>query len=130
MKNPSAIGIVPLLQYSAQNVSVKADTTYQVIQDATTFHASFAASSTARKPNFDGQMVVTILTKQLPSQAFRFTRAEVAGKTVNVYAQSCQRDADSTCEKSSVVMAAIPKVGSARSVQFFVNNQPKELVSW
>lgn len=57
-------------------------------------------------------------------------RAEVAGKTVNVYAQNCQRDADSTCEKSAVVMAAIPKVGSARRIQFFVNNQPREIVSW
>jgi len=54
IKSPSAIGIVPLLQYSAQNVLFKTDTTYQVIQDATTFRASFTASSTARKPNFDG----------------------------------------------------------------------------
>jgi hypothetical protein len=130
IKNPSAIGIVPLLQYNAQNVLPNKDTTYQVIQDAPTFRASFTASSTARQPNFDGQMVVVVLTKQLPLQAFRFTRAEVAGKTINVYAQNCQRDTDSSCEKNTVVMAAIPKVGNARSVRFFVNNEPREVVSW
>jgi hypothetical protein len=130
MKNLSSIGIVPLLQYSARNLSLKSDTTYQVIQDTLTFRASFTAAARARKPNFDGQVVVAILTKQLPSQAFRFTRAEVAGKTINVYAQNCQRDTDSTCEKNSIVLAAIPKVGNARSVHFFVNNEPREVVSW
>lgn len=123
---PSPIGLVPLTSYTKINEPNSNDTAYHVIQNEETFAANFKASSAdAKKPGFTGQMVVAMLTPQ-PS-LLQFEKAETVGTRINVYLRSCT--AAATCTSSNFFLATIPKVGNARSVQFFVNNTGRSIVS-
>ena len=125
--SPSRIGLVPLGAYSFQGDDLVMDTVYRIIQNEDLFNAGFsAANASARRPGFDGQMVVAIIMKTAPATPLRFTGADVSGNVVNVYAQPCTGD---DCENSRAVLATIPKVGNARTVQFFVNGERKASLS-
>jgi hypothetical protein len=118
----SQIGLLPLESYNYTGESLTADTMYRVIRSEDVFTANFnAADAAARKPGFSGQTVVAILMKAAATP-LKFTRAEVAGRIINVYAQTCS---GADCPSRSAVLATIPKVGSARAVQFFINGESK-----
>lgn len=122
---PTPIGLVPLTSYTKINEPNSDDTAYHVIQNEETFAANFRASSAdAKKPGFTGQMVVAMLTPQ-PS-LLQFERAEKVGTRIHVYLRSCT--AAPACTSSNFFLATIPKVGNARLVQFFVNNEAKATI--
>jgi hypothetical protein len=123
---PSAIGLVPLQDYRYAMNSLPTDTVYSIYKSEETFNSQFAASSAAvRRPGFDGQWVVAIVLPTETATPLRFERAEVVGKTVNVYAQTCT---DAACRNSPAILATIPKVGSALAVRFFINGEQKKAV--
>ena len=118
---PSRIGLLPLDAYNYSGSNLEADTVFRVFRNETVFNATFAATNTAaRRPAFQGQTVVAIIMKSAPVTPLHFSRAEVAGKVINIYAQPC-----TGCSSSRVVMATIPNVNDARSVQFFINEESK-----
>lgn len=125
---PSVIGIVPLTSYSRINSADISDTTYHVIQNEETFSANFRASSAdAKKPGFNGQMVVALLTPQ-PS-LLQFDRADHSGPRINIYLRTCTPASSlPACNSSNFFLATIPKVGDARSVQFYIDNTSKRIV--
>ncbi|MDQ3277361.1 MAG: hypothetical protein M3Q06_03485, partial [Bacteroidota bacterium] len=104
-----------------------ADTVYRVIRSEAVFNEIFRATdASARRPGFSGQTVVAILLKEAPAIPLQFTKAEVAGYIIHVYAQPCSSN---NCGSSRVVLATIPNVGSARSVRFFVGGESKAVVT-
>ena len=120
---PSQIGLLPLDGYSYNYSGTESvtDTVFRVIQDEAGFNASFQTNySTVRRPAFNGQTVVAIVMKSMPATPLHFSRAEVVGKAINVYAQPC-----TTCNRSNVVAATIPNVGNAQTVRFFINGERK-----
>jgi hypothetical protein len=119
----SAIGLVPLSNYETVNDDLAEDTAYHVFQNDASFAAVVRATAgDAKKPSFNGQMAVAMLTK-LPS-LLQFERAEFTGNRIHVYLQSCSTSQPG-CSTSKLFLATVPRVGNARSVQFFVNNEPK-----
>lgn len=120
----STIGLVPLADYTTTNITVK-DTAYRVVPNDTDFDALVrATSANAKRPGFDGQMVVALFT-EAPS-SLQFVQAGFMGKNVQVYLASC--NAAQPCSTSKVFLATIPKVGSAKRVQFFINNETKATI--
>lgn len=111
--------------YRFKQTDMTADTTYTVYQREETFNSQFAASGDAvRRPGFDGQWVVAILLPAVTTP-LRFERAEMAGRTVNVYAQTCT---GTDCSNTPSILATVPKAGNARSVRFFINGERKHEV--
>ncbi|HUC80787.1 MAG TPA: hypothetical protein VMR70_07715 [Flavisolibacter sp.] len=120
----STIGLVPLADYTITNNAVK-DTVYRVVRNDADFDALVrATSANAKRPGFDGQMVVALFT-EAPS-SLQFVQAGFMGKNVQVYLASC--NAAQPCSTGKVFLATIPKVGSAKRIQFFINNETKATV--
>ncbi len=116
---PSQIGLMPLEGYRYRYAPGESepDTLFRVVREEASFNASFEASNaTVRRPGFNGQTVIAIVMKSVPATALHFSRAEIVGKEINVYAQPC-----ATCTRSNVVAATIPNVGNAQTVRFFVD---------
>jgi hypothetical protein len=121
---PSQIGLLPLDGYRYTYSGSEADTLFRVIREETIFNASFQPNNaTVRRPAFNGQTVVVLVTKSIPTAPLHFSRAEVVGKEINVYAQPC-----TTCDRSAVVAATIPNVSSAHNVRLFINGENKASV--
>jgi hypothetical protein len=123
----SAIGLVPLSDYAIVNNNTVDDTTYRVTQSEANFISAVKTiSANAKKPSFDGQVVIALFTK--PSSALQFEKSEFTGNRVHVYLRSCIPSSQPDCSSNRLFMATIPKVGNARRVQFFVNNEAKAIV--
>lgn len=123
---PSRIGVLPLLHYSLSNAQLLNDTTYRVSRTSEEFSADFASSiSNSRRPDFSSQMVVAVLLKDANRAGLHFDKAEIVGRTINIYMQSCTSPNEPTCMTGSLVMATIPKVGNANKVAFFVNGNSR-----
>jgi hypothetical protein len=125
---PAQIGISPLEPYRPNTSQSVTDTIYKVVTSQEDFNNSFVAvTGTAKQPAFNGQTVVAVLLKDASS--LRFERAEFTGPTINVYVQSCNAATTSDCRSGTLFLAAIPKVGSAKRVQFFVNGSNRRTMS-
>lgn len=126
---PAAIGIVPLYNYAMMNGTPAKDTTYRVIESEKIFASVFSATSAdVKKPSFNGQTVVAVVTQGLAS--LQFEKATFIDRTVHVYLQGCTPAPQSGCSTNRFFLAAIPKVGNARSVQFFINREAKSTVDF
>jgi hypothetical protein len=124
---PSAIGLVPLSNYETVNDDITEDTTYHVFQNDAGLAAVVRATGTdAKKPSFNGQIAVALFTKA-PS-LLQFERAGFIGDQIHVYIRSCTPSSQPGCNTNKVFLATLPKVGNARSVQFFVNSEAKAIV--
>jgi len=119
-QTPSRIGLVPLKNYSLVNDNPPQDTTYMAIQNETEFANTFTGTE---KLDLYGKTAVAIVLKNAAS--LQFDSAGYIGSTVNVYAQTCSATAQPQCATSKVFLATVPKVGSARTVQFFINNNKR-----
>lgn len=125
--SPSPIGLVSLTGYRYTAQPLTADTTYRIYQRQEDFDRQFSASGeVTRQPGFSGQWVVAILLKETPALPLRFERAELNGSAINVYAQPCT---GTECDNNPVILATIPRSGSARHVRFFVNGERKREVA-
>ena len=126
-KTPNRIGLVPLGQYSLVNKNLAQDTSYMVIQNEAEFGNTFVTSAGTHKPDLSGKTAVAIVVKNASS--LQFDSADYVGTRINVYAKTCSPGSNATCNSGNVFLATIPKVGSAKSVQFFINNSSRGTVS-
>lgn len=123
---PSRIGILPLESYQLTSGSLPGDTTYKVIRNEEEFRSGFSSgNAAARRPSFDGQMVVAILFKNPVSQPLQFQGAEVTGGTLTLYAVNCT---GINCQPSQVVLATTPRVGNVTQARFVVNGEQKAII--
>lgn len=109
---------MPLEHYVPLHGALTADTTYKVIQNDAAFHQAFglAAGETPRNPSFNTQMVVAILFRDGFGRSLLFERAEFNGPVINIHARSCTGG-----QGCGIPVATIPKVGSAKTVRFFID---------
>ncbi|HEV7333415.1 MAG TPA: hypothetical protein VGN63_20440 [Flavisolibacter sp.] len=122
---PSKIGLLPLEAYDYTGSNPEADTVFRVIQNEIMFDASFrATSASARQPAFQGQTVVAIVMRAAPPTPLHFSRAEVSGTAINVYAETC-----TGCDRTRAVVATIPNVGNVRLVRFFIGGESKASIN-
>jgi hypothetical protein len=125
-QTPSRIGLSPLQNYSPAPGHFTTDTTFSVYKTSADFSGDFSpAAAEARHPDFNGQMVMAIVVRSAAQPALQFDRAEVAGKTINVYAQTC---GSQKCPAGPALLATIPRVGDARAVRFFINGENRREV--
>ena len=118
---PSSIGLVRLQGFSPAIQTNIQDTMFQVYRNDAEFASAFTASSAStKKPDFNGQMAIAVITKAASS--IFFDKAEVAGNTVNLYLQSCTPSVQSPCQPGNLFLATIPKVGSAKNIAFYVDS--------
>lgn len=116
--SPSPIGLVPLLNYSATTAAP--DTAYRVVRTDHELNALMTPAAGVVRPDFGGQVAVAIVLPEAAGQGLKFLRAEYVGTRVHVYAETCA-SGDAGCTANRLVAATVPKVGSARTVAFFVN---------
>jgi hypothetical protein len=125
-QTPSRIGLVQLKNYSLVNNNTLQDTSYMAIQNETTFTNTFTASAGTDKLDLYGKTAVAIVLKN--SALLQFDSADYIGANVNVYVQSCNSASQPNCTTGKLFLATIPKVGSAKTVHFFVNNNKRSSV--
>lgn len=123
---PSRIGLLPLNDYQLTSAPLQSDTSYQVIRSDEAFRGRFSSTAAARVPDFNGQMVVAIVFKNPVTTPLQFEKAEVTGSTINVYAVTCTK---ANCSQGQALLATIPKVGNAATVQFVINGVNKQRVT-
>ncbi|RYZ28905.1 MAG: hypothetical protein EOO10_08000 [Chitinophagaceae bacterium] len=116
-QTPSRIGLVALKNYSLVNPNSVQDTAYMAIQNETDFSSTFTG---AEKLDLYGKTAVAIILKN--DASLKFDSADYIGSSVNVYAQTCSAASQPQCATGKVFLATIPKVGSAKTVHFFINN--------
>ena len=124
---PSRIGLLPLGGYQLTAAPVQSDTSYQVVRSDEALRARFTPTAGARMPGFNGQMVVAIIFKNPVTTPLQFERAEVRGNTIHVYAVTCT---GANCSQDQALLATIPKVGNAAAVQFLINGENKQRVTF
>jgi hypothetical protein len=122
-QTPSRIGLVPLKNYSLANNNTLQDTSYMAIQNEATFANTFTGPE---KLDLYGKTAVAIVLTNPAS--LQFDSAEYSGSNVNVYAQSCSTATQPPCVTGKVFLATIPKVGGAKTVHFFINNNKRSSV--
>ena len=125
---PSSIGIVPLQGFSARGQISLQDTVLKVYRNDAEFESAFNASpATTKKPDFYGQMAVAVMTTV--SSTMEFVKAETAGNKVNIYLESCTPSTQTSCQSGNLFLAAIPKVGSAKTVVLYIDNKNRRTVN-
>ena len=125
-QTPSRIGLSPLPNYSPAPGRFTTDTTFSVYKASADFSGDFSpAAAETRRPDFNGQMVVAMVVRNAAQTALQFDRAEVVGKTINVYAQTCRSQ---DCPAGPALVATIPKVSEATTVRFFINGESRSEV--
>ncbi|HYH16231.1 MAG TPA: hypothetical protein VD794_13475 [Flavisolibacter sp.] len=119
VQNESPVGIVTYNQYAVK-APAGTDTSFYVITNQEAFDAAFITSDSDQlpKPGFSGQTVVVIAAPR--NGAVKIERATINGKTMRVYAATCNREA-ADCPKNGLALVTTPKSGSVRNVQFFIN---------
>jgi len=126
---PTAIGIMPLTQYTLKSFDQVTDTTWMAFTNQTEFDAVFNATGPgAKRPDFNAQTVVALILKNAPASPLTFEKLEVAGNTLNVYAATCLTPTQTNCIQNQVIMAATAKSGNVKRVQFFMNGVNKRTI--
>src|SRR5688572_12278800 len=76
---PSAIGIMPLTQYTLKSFDQVTDTTWMAFTNQAQFDAVFNSTAPdAKRPDFTAQTVVAMILKTPPSTPMTFEKMEIA----------------------------------------------------
>jgi len=119
IQNESPVGITTYNQYAIKGPAAT-DTSFYVITSQEAFDAAFTTSNTHQlpKPGFSGQTVTAIA---FPGNgAAKIERATINGKTMRVYAATCNGET-TDCPKKGLTLVTTPKSGSVKNVHFFIN---------
>jgi hypothetical protein len=122
---PARIGVVPLHNYVLNpKASFSDSVNYYFITTAVEFHKWFemtkATRQTAFVPDFTSQSVVAIVLK--PTErvvTLNITKAEIAGKDLNIYYSVTDTTTFTTYAQAPKVIATVPKSVSVKQVNFF-----------
>ena len=126
---PSAIGIMPLTQFTLKSFDQVTDTTWMAFTNQVQFDAVFNSTAPdAKRPDFNAQTVVAMILKSAPSTPMTFEKMEIAGNSLNVYAATCLTPTQTNCTQNQVIMAATAKSGNVKRVQFFMNGVAKRTI--
>lgn len=121
----SKIGLVRLNSYFTKNtVELPDEVNFRVFTKATDFDSTFGVAQTMDtnvvRPDFNGQIVVAVLNHSTNRETkVQIESAEVIGQDINVYYSVVDTGKVLGFTTSPNAVAAIPKVASAKQVNFY-----------
>ena len=120
-KNQTAnrIGLVAVNGYTLRNQEISQDTTFILARNESELSNQFTATGT-EKLDMYGKTAVAIALKN--PAALQFDGADFSGDRIRVYVKTCEAATQPNCLPGKIFLATVPKVGSAKSVQFYINN--------